>query len=299
MFKTLVVALDLEADGDRALPIVRALARSGTVDVDLVTVSSPGLPTAPDAYELARRAHQHGWDCDAWSIVHDIDAARGIVQHVAAAPDALLVMATTARRPWSPFGSVTHDVLRATSRPVLLIGPRVPWTYAPTCTTLVPCLDPADGIERAIPAIVCWQQTFTSASPQIAEVVGEFDDDAAAHGRVEAFAGRLAAQHVQAVTHVLHDDDPIYGLEQLSDQFIGPVYVATSARYTDGRLHWHSTTQALVHRANRPVLVVPALPSPVTFRPSDTTSEHIAFHDLTAPADVPMDDRLRATEVGA
>jgi nucleotide-binding universal stress UspA family protein len=285
MFKTLVVALDLEADGDRALPIVRALARSGKVDVDLITVTSPGLPTAPDAYELAKRAHHHGWDRDAWSIVHDIDAARGIVQHAAAAPDALLVMATTARRPWSPFGSVTHDVLRATSRPVLLIGPRVPWTYGP-CTTLVPCLDPGDGIERAIPTIVSWQQTFICAAPQIAEVVGEFDDDAAARHRVEAFAGRLAAQRVYAMTHVLYDDDPVYGLEQLSDRFIGPVYVATSARYTDGRLHWHSTTQDLVHRANRPVLVVPARPSRVTLRPAATTSEHIAFDDLTVPPDV-------------
>src|SRR4051794_15536300 len=63
MFKTLVVALDLEADGDRALPVVRALSRAGTVAVDLVTVSSPGLPAAADAYELEHRAVANGWDC--------------------------------------------------------------------------------------------------------------------------------------------------------------------------------------------------------------------------------------------
>ena len=67
MFKTLVVALDLEADGDRALRVVQALARLGPVRVDLVTVSSPGMPTAADAYELERRARRFGWNPDAWT----------------------------------------------------------------------------------------------------------------------------------------------------------------------------------------------------------------------------------------
>ena len=127
MFKTLVVALDLEADGDRALGVVQALARMGPVRVDLVTVSSPGMPTAPDSYELERRARQFGWDGDSWSIVHDVDAASALVQHAAQRNDALLVMATSARRPWSStmFGSVPGEVLRTTDRPVLLIGPNV------------------------------------------------------------------------------------------------------------------------------------------------------------------------------
>src|SRR5262245_19698257 len=69
MFKTLVVALDLEPDGDRALPVAAALARAGGLAVDLVTVSSPGLPPAADAYELERRAHAYGWGPDSWSVV--------------------------------------------------------------------------------------------------------------------------------------------------------------------------------------------------------------------------------------
>ena len=43
MFKTLVITLDLEADGDRALPIVHLLSRCGPVQVELVTVSEPGV----------------------------------------------------------------------------------------------------------------------------------------------------------------------------------------------------------------------------------------------------------------
>src|SRR5215216_3660965 len=110
MFKTLIVALDLEADGDRALPVVQALARTGAVTVELVTVSSPGMPPAPDAYELIQRAQTFGWAHDVGTVVHDIDPALGLVQHVARRPEGLLVMATSARRPWasSLFDSVPH-----------------------------------------------------------------------------------------------------------------------------------------------------------------------------------------------
>lgn len=286
MFKTLVVALDLEADGDRALPVVKALAGAGKVDVDLITVSEPGMSCAVDAYELEQRAKEYGWSCDAWSVVHDTDVARGILQHAARRREALVVMATTARRPYSPVSSVTQDVLRAADRPVLLVGPHVPWTYAPTSTTLVPCLDSSEPAERAIPTILDWQHTFACAPPQIVEVVPEFDDEVAARRRVDAFAELLAAQHVHGDTHLVFNDDPIAGLERMSDQFTGVVYVTTSARYTGGRLHWHSTTQALVHRGNRPVLVVPARPATLTSRVATSTDEHVAFRDLTLAAPV-------------
>lgn len=286
MFKTLVVALDLEADGDRALPVVQALARIGPVRVDLVTVSSPGMPMAADTYELEHRAREFGWDGDSWSVVHDVDAANGLVQHAARADDALLVMATSARRLWTSrlVGSVSRDVLRQTDRPVLLIGPRVAWTDPP-CTTLIPCIDASEAAERAVPAIVGWQQTFTSPSPQLAEVLPLDADPTAAERRVHAMADLLAAQHVHADTRVIRDDDPVAGLEVVASRYAGPVYVATSARYTDGRLHWHSTTQQLIHRATCPVLVVPARPLPVTMQTeSAPDANHLPFHDTTLPA---------------
>lgn len=287
MFKTLVVALDLDPDGDRALRVVQALARTGPVAVDLVTVSSPGMPTATDAYELEQRATLFGWGPESCSIVHDVDAARGIVRHASRRDDALLVMATSARLPWTStmFGSITRDVLHQTDRPVLFIGPHVAWTYHPPCTTLVPCIDASDAAERAVPAIVAWQQTFTSPAPQLAEVLPVDADPTMAAHRLHAMADLLAAQHVHADTRVVHDDDPVAGLETLTTRFAGPVYVATSARYTDDRLHWHSTTQQLIHRATCPVLVVPARPMPQPI-PVVTAArrEYVPFHDATVLA---------------
>ena len=295
MFKTLVVALDLDDDGDRALPVVHALARRAHLRVDLVTVSEPGMPSAPDAYELERRAHQWGWDSDSWTIVHDIDAADGIVEHAARQPDPLVVMATTAKRPMSSsvFGSVTRDVLRRCRVPVLLIGPSVPSSSPLGPPSLVAAMDPDALDEVTVPAITRWMETFGGPAPRLVEVIGPFDDDRQARRRLEAASGELAARLVRAERLVVIADDPIAGLDEAADDLTNPVYVAVSSRYTDDRLHWHSTTQRLVAHAPGPVLVVPARALPVEAQPPPAqhlTEEHRAFHDRTTPAgDVMVD----------
>jgi nucleotide-binding universal stress UspA family protein len=284
MFKTLVVALDLADDGDRALPIVQALARRGSVAVDLVTVSEPGMSTEADAYELERRAVRYGWECDAWTIVHDVDAAAGLVEHAARREEPLLVMATSAKRPMSSsvFGSFTRDVLRRGQGPVLLIGPSVPDDSAPTLTSLVVGVDREAINSRTVPSIVSWQSTFAGDRPQLVEVVGPFDDDRPARSRLDDLAAELAAQHIRASSRVTVADDPIAGLDDAIVGLDGPVFVAVSARYTDGRLHWHSTTQRLVAHAGCPVLVVPARPMLLPDHP--VIEDHRPFHDRTSTA---------------
>jgi nucleotide-binding universal stress UspA family protein len=284
MFKTLVVALDLADDGDRALPVVQALAKRGSVAVDLVTVSEPGMPTEADVWELERRAVRYGWDRDAWTIVHDVDAAAGLVEHTARRGEALLVMASSAKRQLSAavFGSVTRDVLRRSQAPVLVIGPSVPDDFAPTPTSLMVCVD-RDAINpRTVPSIVSWQSTFGGPPPQLVEVVGPFDNDRAARSRLDEIATELAAQHVLASARIPVADDPIAGLDDATVGVDGPVFVAISGRYTDGRLHWHSTTQRLVAHAGCPVLVVPARPMPLPVH--QVIAHHRPFHDATSQA---------------
>jgi nucleotide-binding universal stress UspA family protein len=301
MFQTLVVALDLAEDGDRALPVARALATHGPVAVDLVTVSEPGMPTGADAYELERRAVGHGWDPDAWTVVHDIDAAAGLLEHAARRTAPLLVMATSARPPMSSavFGGVTRGVLRRSQGPVLLIGPDVadPWRADrspadPSSSGLSPAL--VVGVDRAainlstVPAIVAWRATFGGPPPRLVEVIRPGDDDLPARQRLDDLAAELAAHHIPAATRVVVADDPVRGLQDAAADLDDAVYVAVSARYTDGRLHWHSTTQQLVARAAHPVLVVPARAVPALDLPVGGAAEdHRPFHDGTiAPVDV-------------
>ena len=63
--------------GDRALPVVRALARLADVAVELVTVSSPLVADDIDSFELSRRATASGWPAHAYSVLHGDDVARG------------------------------------------------------------------------------------------------------------------------------------------------------------------------------------------------------------------------------
>ena len=116
-FQSIVVALDLEEGGDRALPVARSLATRSDVRVELLTVASPNVPDDVDAYELRRRAETYGWPDAVCTVVHDDRPARGIAEHIAGRPGAVLVMATTAKSSLRKrlLGSVTEDVLRTST----------------------------------------------------------------------------------------------------------------------------------------------------------------------------------------
>jgi hypothetical protein len=78
-------------------------------------------------------------------------------------------------------------------------------------------------------------------------------------GHATDFARLLASSGVTASWNVVPcDGDPCSALLDCAATVSDPIFVATSMRWTDGRLHWHSTTRRLVQRSTRPVLVVPA-----------------------------------------
>ena len=285
MVRTLVVGLDLEEDGDRSLPVVRALAARGSVDVELVTVTAATVSSAADAFELERRAIDLGIGPDAWTVIRADDPAAALLQHTASRPGGLLVLATAARRPFtsSLVGSVVHDVLCRTDRPVLLVGPNVPADVALVPTTLVPCLgagDPA-AAEPAIDPIVDWQRTFGGDGPKLVEVLEDATDAAGALWRLDEVASRLATEGVDAACRVVtptDDEGVLSGFRRAIDGVTGPVFLVVSARATGGAWHWSSTTQQLVRQAPCPVLVVPAHATPLPV--VEARDEHVAFHDV-------------------
>ena len=128
MFTTIVVALDLTPDGDRALPIAGVLSEVADVAVELLTVSGVNVTEEVDAFELSRRATANGWPAHSYRIVHSEEAAEAIADHVNGCDDVLLLMATSAKRPLLGriLGSVSEGVLRLVEEPVLLVGPHVP-----------------------------------------------------------------------------------------------------------------------------------------------------------------------------
>jgi nucleotide-binding universal stress UspA family protein len=262
-FRSFIVALDLAPNGDRALDVVRSLAAIGRAPVDLLTVSSPNLSEDVDAFELARRAERFGGRGATWTILHHHDPVLAIVEHLARHDDSLLVMATSARAPLTGhfLGSVSEEVLSLVEQPVLLVGPRV--EAAPIATpTLVVCVDRPDVAAAAVPAIVAWTRTFGSPTRVVEVRTG---DAMRAAGDRDGLVGAtdlaelLATSGVTASSSVVPcDGDPCAALLGCAATVSDPIYVATSTRWTDGRLHWHSTARRLVQRSTRPVLVVPA-----------------------------------------
>jgi len=297
MFTSLVVALDLEASGDRALPVVRALARLADVAVDLVTVSSPRVAEDIDAFELGRRATASGWPSHAYCVLHDDDVAQALVDHVQGRHGSLLVMATSAKRPLvGRFGgSVSTRVLGLTDRPVLLVGPMVSPRLRIVRPTLVVGVGPMEHAGVAVSTIASWTQTFPGHDPWVVEVVptagGRADPaDTGAAARVRSYVELLADAGVRASSRVLHGGEPGFWVEDFAQQVADPVLVATSARWTDAQRRWHSETRELVRHSTHPVLVVPAAggvppPESPAAEPGDASS---ASEDLTAMEELPV-----------
>jgi nucleotide-binding universal stress UspA family protein len=263
MFHTIVVAVDLEPDGDRALPVARSLGELGEVPIELLTVSSPNEPEHVDSFELGRRAIANGWPANSYTIAHSDEVAAAIYQHLQGLDAPLLAMATSAKRPLVGrlLGSVTEGVLALAEHPVLLVGPKVPSTFVWHSPTPVVCVDASDRAAQIVPAVTAWVRTFSSSSIHVLAVVPPTTDPmsrSVESAPVRHVVDRLQQDGVEATWDVVHGGEPEYWLEKYTAHIAEPLFVTSSARWSDGRPHWHSATRQLVRRTTAPVLVVPA-----------------------------------------
>jgi nucleotide-binding universal stress UspA family protein len=273
VFRSIVVPLDLEEIGDRALPIATSLAELGGLPVELLTISSPRMEGFVDACELDRRVRTHELGAHSIHVLYDDDAGSAVTKFVAGRDDALVVMGSSAKG--APrelaFGSVSEHVLANAHRPVVIVGPHVdpsPWRDAPV---LVVAVDESDAADGALPVIESWHRTFGTEAVQVVEVapvavsVGatlpeDHESVRVVRGepdRATRFARRLTDRGVVATSRVLHGGDPAARLADLKVDHA--VLVATSARWTATGVHWHSTTRELAQHSRHPVLVVPAV----------------------------------------
>jgi nucleotide-binding universal stress UspA family protein len=274
VFTSIVVPLDLDVVGDRALPIAGSLARVSGLPIELLTIESPRMEGFVDACELGRRVKVHGLGRHSISVLYDDDAGRAITRHVAGRNDALVVMGSTAKGPLREhaFGSVSAHVLANAHRPVLIVGPRVDAFDVTRAPSLLVGVEDSDAADAAIPVIESWQRTFGGGVVRVVEVapaavsVGatlEMLPDSAPALRLEPdqahrFVRRLADRGIAASWEVLHGGDPASRLEHTGAEFSNAVLVATSTGWTGPGIQWHSTTRTIARHSNRPVLVVPA-----------------------------------------
>ncbi len=274
MFTTIVVPLDLEPAGDRALPVAAALARTAGVRLELVTISSPNLNEASDIEELRRRAETYSdpAHAPATHVVHDNDPAAALVAFLADRPGALVVMGTRARSPLGEFllGSVSEELLTHTQLPVLLVGPHASvqnWSGSPT---LVAGVDGSEVSKALLPTLVAWKASFGGPRPWLVEVL-PVPREAAPHpdvadtADVHRLASTFADKGLDTDWDVAHAKHPAEALIDFADRVEDAVIAVASVRWTDPH-HAHRTSVArqLAHEAHHPVLVVPADPARLT-----------------------------------
>jgi nucleotide-binding universal stress UspA family protein len=266
VFSSIVVPLDMDVLGDRALPLARSLAQLGHLSIELVTVTAPRMVGLNEAWEIDRRVKEYGIGPHSVHVVYDDDTGRAITAHLSTRDDPLLVMASTTKGPISErlFGSVSEYVLAHARRPILIVGPYVDLHLAGSPPTLVACVDGSTNAEAAVPVIATWQQTFGGEAVVVVEVVSYAAvaigtlEVAPVESDVDRFARLLAEHGVDASCRTLSGGAPATRLQDFALDVENAVLVATSRRWIGSKPSWHSTTRALARRSARPVLVVPA-----------------------------------------
>lgn len=261
MFTSIVVPVDLEPDGDRALPLAGALASAAGLPLELVSVSSPHMPEVTDRLELEARARAAA---ERWSVtlLHDNDVVAALDAFVAERPGALVLMATRARGALGQrlLGSVTEGLLGRLSQPMLLVGPQVELSELVDRPGLLIGVDGGPATEAVLPAVAAWMRTFDGPPPWLVEVTkaGAGREEADRAG-VRQWAGRLAATGVFAQWDVVQSSDVADGLIAMADRMADVVVVVASTHWTDRhRAHLRSVARRLTQRSHHPVLVVPA-----------------------------------------
>ena len=237
MFKYLVIAADVGAGRDRAIPVGTALARRGQLPVEVLTIGSPDGPLDIGAEIVVRLQHRDG---------------------------ALLVMATDGIGLISKSrASISGHVLSELRQPVLLVGPNVDNSLPLASPTLVVCTDRSHQIGPALPVVEAWHRTFGGGRPRVVEVrpttgwSGDAGDAEMERQVVDAAAAVLAEHGIDTDTDVLHGGDTARYLLEFAEQVDDAVIAVTSDRWPGGHSHWYSTTRRLVQRSPVPVLVIP------------------------------------------
>jgi nucleotide-binding universal stress UspA family protein len=266
VFSSIVVPLDMDVLGDRALPLAHSLAQLGHLPIELVTVTPPRMEELNEAWEIDRRAKEYGIGPHSVHVLYDDDTGRAITTYMSTRDDPLLVMASTTKGPIGErlFGSVSEFLLANARRPSLIVGPYADLHFAGTPPTLVACVDGSTNAEAAVPVIVSWLQTFGGETVVVVEVVSYA---AVAIGTLEVapvetdadrFARLLTEHGVEASCRTLNGGAPATRLQDFALDVKNAVLVTTSRHWTGSKPNWHSTTRALARRSARPVLVVPA-----------------------------------------
>jgi nucleotide-binding universal stress UspA family protein len=265
-FGRVVVPLDGSPLAESAVHPAAALARRSPVPVTFFRwePDPEGVPTATRYLELLA-ARSPGLAPDiVVRTAEDGEVAECLVAE-AARDHGLICLASHARSAVGKvvLGSVTTEVLRLSTSPVLVVGPK----YDPVGGfgfgegRVVVGLDGSEFAERVLPAATAWASQVEMPmwlieviSPADAEMAGVSFQDAWESSYLARIARRLP---VEANWDVVHSDHPAEAIVGMSETWpVGIYALATHGRTGWSRLTMGSVAMHVVHNSPCPVLLV-------------------------------------------
>ena len=265
MYRSILVPLDLSSDADRALPVADALARRIGARLDVVSVTSAGIDVSHDIAEVHWHARAMGVEVGGVHIRHDDDVVGGVLAETAS-DDALLCCATHARGRWGEllFQNASADIIRRSTRPVLLVGPGTEIVAPPRFTEVLACVDGSAATPHVASTAAMWGRLLET-KVHVIEVVDDqrLDDTISMWPPAERVASTLNDLGIDTTWELVDSAHPVQAIVSNARQLGSPLLVMGAHGHTDvkhpalGRV-----SVAVVHDSPHPVLVVPTHPAP-------------------------------------
>jgi nucleotide-binding universal stress UspA family protein len=265
MRQSVLVPLDFGRDADRALPVAASLARRIGARLDVVSLTSPGIDPVHHMAEARAHARVMAVDISKIHIRHDDDVVAGVLA-VAAEDDAVLCCATHARGRLGEWllQSVSADIVRRSTSPVVLVGPAVEIEQRPAFTEIVACVHRSPLTARIASTAATWSRLL-DVKVRLLDVVDRRADMPAAWEPTKRLASTLTHLGIETMPEVLVADDAAGAILHTAGHLGGPLLIVGAHDHTDvdhpalGRV-----SLDVVRRSPYPVVVVPtrAVPRP-------------------------------------
>jgi nucleotide-binding universal stress UspA family protein len=262
----LIVPLDGSLEAELAIPHARALA--GEDPVVLMSAIWQGEPVAPRRY-LEERASQLIGPPVQTHVSLDERPSDAIAALAKAEAPALVCMVTHGRNSLSQavLGSTAEAVMRATTEPVLLVGPNGAYQRGRAeAGNLVVAVDDAETAAVIVPTAAAFARrhalklwTVQAVPPAPYPFVADADiPSKIEHGPgIEAAVKLVTKNGLTTETELLIAIDPADAIVKFARELPASiVVVGNHARHGMARLALGSTAMRVVHECSCPVLVV-------------------------------------------
>jgi nucleotide-binding universal stress UspA family protein len=260
MLSSIVVPLDGSDLARTAIPVGEQLARALGATLSLLT---SGWGSTVEELEASLAAEAARVDVPtSISVVPDTFPATAIAHAVAGTDDAV-VMATHGRSGIGKalLGSVAEDLLKATERPVLLLGPSAAPLPDITGGVMVVSTDGSPTSAAILPKAARWAKALdlsvrvVSVTKDDGTPLGSLDhDDLAA--RMQAAADFLRSEGLTVEVETLTGTDAARALVELVERLPASILaMSTHARTGWSRTALGSVAMKVVHDSPCPVLV--------------------------------------------